>query len=82
MEKRGGAKAQVEAVEVVEVTAVEPGRTAGFVAETRWTVGGSVTHFGHRHFRQNAYSARIAVVPVEGSWKVQSIEVLDEVRVR
>ena len=82
MEQRGGAKARVEAVEVVEVRAVEPGETDGFVAETRWTVGGSVTHFGHRHFRQNGYSARIAIVPVDGSWKIQSIEVLEEERLR
>jgi hypothetical protein len=82
MEERGGAKARVEAVEVVEVDAVDPGRPEGFVARTVWTVGGTVTHFGHRHFRQNRYDARVAVVAVEGYWKIQSIEVFDEKRLR
>ena len=88
MEERGGARARVEAVEVVGVSLVESyesdgfGGLGGFVAEASWTVGGTVSHFGHRHFRQNGYDARIALVPVEGSWKIQSIEVLDEKRLR
>jgi len=45
-------------------------------------VGGTVTHFGHRHFRQNRYDARVAVVAEDGIWKVRRIEVLNEERVR
>jgi hypothetical protein len=82
MEERGGARASVEAVEVLEVASVEPGSPDGFVADAAWTVGGTVTHFGHRHFRQNRYDARVTVVPVEGHWKIRSIEVLDEQRLR
>ncbi len=82
MEERGGARARVEAVEVVEVDSVEPGSPDGFVAGTVWTVGGTVTHFGHRHFRQNRYDARVAVVPVDGHWKIRFIEILDEKRLR
>jgi hypothetical protein len=82
MEDRGGARARVEAVEVVEVELVEPGSSGGFSAEAIWTVGGTVTHFGHRHFRQNRYDARVAVVPDQGIWKLQSIEILDEERLR
>lgn len=81
MEERGGARARVEAVEVVEVGSVEP-RSEGFTAEAAWTVGGTVTHFGHRHFRQNHYDASVVVVPVDGYWKIRSIEVLDERRLR
>ena len=82
MEERGGAKARVEAVEVLEVASVEPGGPDGFVADAAWTVGGTVTHFGHRHFRQNRYDARVVVVPVEGHWKIRSIDVLNEERLR
>jgi hypothetical protein len=82
MEERGGAKARVEAVEVVEVDSVDPGTPEGFVARTAWTVGGTVTHFGHRHFRQNRYDARVTVVPVDGYWKIRSLEVFDEKRLR
>ncbi len=82
MEERGGARARVEAVEVMDVTSVAPLSAGGFIAEATWTVGGTVTHFGHRHFRENRYDASISLVPVDGSWKIQSIEVFDEKRVR
>jgi len=82
MEERGGARARVEAVEVVEVAGVEPGETGGFVTDATWTVGGTVTHFGHRHFRQNRYEAKVAVLPVDGQWKIRSIQILDEKRLR
>ena len=82
MEERGGAQARVEAVEVIEVESVESEDSGGFSADAVWTVGGTVTHFGHRHFRQNRYDARVAVVADEGIWKVRRIEVLNEERVR
>ncbi len=81
MEERGGAQARVEAVEVLEASEIES-RDAGFEVRSTWTVGGMVTHFGHRHFRQNRYDARIGVVPDGGNWKIQSIEVLEQERVR
>ncbi len=81
-EERGGARARIEAVEVLEVDSVGGAIGGGFVADAEWMVGGTVIHFGHRHYRQNRYEARVAIVPVEGSWKIQSIEILDEERVR
>jgi hypothetical protein len=82
MEARGGARARVEAVEVVQVDSVKAGDDAGFVIEATWTVGGTVSHFGHRHFRQNRYRATVSVVPVDGVWKIQTVELLDEERLR
>jgi hypothetical protein len=82
MEERGGARARVDAVEVTDVRDVEPRSDGGFDATASWMVGGNVTHFGHRHFRQNSYDARVAVVPVDGIWKIRTIEVLGEERVR
>jgi len=85
MEERGGARVREEAVEVVDVAstrASDSGAPGAFTAEAAWTVGGTVTHFGHRHFRQNRYDARITLVPVDGVWKIQAIEVLDEKRLQ
>ena len=82
MEERGGARTRVEAVEVMDVASVAPLSAGGFIAQATWTVGGTVTHFGHRHFRENRYDASISLVPVDGSWKIQSIQVFDEKRVR
>ena len=83
MEERGGARARVEAVEVQAVESVEPSEQGGFGAVASWTVGGTVTHFGHRHFRENRYRALVSVVPVEDLfWKIRSIDMLQEERVR
>ena len=67
MEERGGARARVDAVEVLDVGGIEARDDGGFNADASWTVGGTVTHFGHRHFRQNRYDSRVAVVPADGS---------------
>jgi hypothetical protein len=82
MEERGGARARVDAVELLDVGAVEPRADGGFGAEASWTVGGTVTHFGHRHFRQNRYDTHVVVVPTDGVWKIQDIEVLEQERLR
>jgi len=82
MEERGGARARVEAVEVINVDSIEPDSPSGFSARVIWTVGGTVTHFGHRHFRQNRYDARVSLVPDNDIWKIRGIEVFDEERVR
>jgi hypothetical protein len=81
LEERGGARARVDAVEILEVSDVED-RDEGFTARAVWTVAGMVTHFGHRHFRQNRYDARLELVPVEGSWKIRRVEILEEDRLR
>ncbi len=82
LEERGGARARVVAVDVLEVDTVEPGSDGGFTARADWTVGGTVTHFGHRHFRQNRYDARLTVVPDQDTWKIRLLEVLNEKRMR
>jgi len=81
MEERGGAQARVEAVEILDATEIER-QHPGFGVRSSWTVGGMVTHFGHRHFRQNRYDARITIVPASGAWKIQSIEILEQDRVK
>jgi hypothetical protein len=82
MEERGGARARVEAVEIIDVDSIEPDDPSGFSARVVWTVGGTVTHFGHRHFRQNRYDARVSLVPEDDVWKIRGIEIFDEERVR
>jgi hypothetical protein len=81
VEERGGAQARVESVEVLEAGGIES-RDRGFGVQAQWTVGGMVTHFGHRHFRQNRYNAWIEVLPVSGTWKIRSIEVLEQERMK
>jgi len=81
LEERGGAVARVEAVEVTDVHGIEP-QADGFAVSATWVVGGMVTHFGHRHFRQNRYNARVGIAAVDGTWKIRTIEVLEQERVQ
>ncbi len=67
---------------MIGVDSVQPEVSGGFTSEATWTVGGTVTHFGHRHFRQNRYHARVTVVPDQDIWKIRLIEVLNEERLR
>ena len=80
MAERGGARARVESVDVVEVHGAEKSDEGGFVADVAWTVGGSVSHFGHRHFRQNRYRARVTVRPQDDTWKITALDVVDQRR--
>ena len=81
IEERGGAQARVEAVEVLAAGDIEA-RDRGFGLRATWTVGGMVTHFGHRHFRQNRYQAWFEILPVNDTWKIRSLEILEQERVR
>jgi hypothetical protein len=80
LENRGGARARVDEVEVLEVPSVRPMDDGGFRIETTWTVSGSVNHFGHVHYRQNRYEAALHIADIEGTWKITAIELMDEKR--
>ena len=45
-----------------------------------WTALGSVGHWGHIHSRQNRYDAIVTILPVEGTWKIVDLELLEEKR--
>jgi hypothetical protein len=81
LEERGGAQARLEAVEIVGARDIEA-LDRGFAVRAVWTAGGMVTHFGHRHFRQNRYDARIEIVPEAGAWKIRSLDVLEQERIK
>ena len=81
LENRGGARARVDEVEVLEVPSVRRKEGGGFRVETTWIVAGSVNHFGHVHYRQNRYEAALHIVNLEGAWKIAAIELMDEKRV-
>jgi hypothetical protein len=80
LENRGGARARVDGVEVLEVRSVRRDGAGGFRVDATWTVSGSVNHFGHVHYRQNRYDAAVHIIAVDGAWKIREIEVLDERR--
>ncbi len=76
---QGGARAKVKEIELTdfEARSVEGG---GFAAVATWTVNGSVGHWGHIHQRRNKYRAELTVRPLQGTWKLTDIDILQEER--
>ena len=54
----------------------------GFQYHCRWTVEGTVEHWGHVHARTNQYEALFSVEPRAKAWKSTDIESLSEERVK
>ena len=81
LENQGGARVKINDVVVQSTTIETLTDRVGFSAKCGWTVSGSVGHWGHIHQRQNAYDANIVVEPIDGHWKITTIELLDERRV-
>jgi len=79
-ENRGGARAKVDEVKVLAVNDVRQAEDKGFITNASWTVSGSVSHFGHTHYRRNQYHARVTFLNDGGYWKILNIELIDEKR--
>jgi hypothetical protein len=78
----GGARARVKQVDIQAVKVRPAGNSPlGLRFDARWTALGSVGHWGHIHTRKNQYHAIIAVEPVDGSWKITALDVLEEKRI-
>ena len=80
LENRGGARANVDDVKIQELSNIKRHKDRGYVADTRWTVRGSVNHFGHTHYRQNQYRALVSFGIDNENWKINNIEIVDSRR--
>jgi hypothetical protein len=85
MQEQGGAVSRVRDVELLEGRIESPVRSEStdertFAYRCRWTVAGTVEHWGHVHERTNEYAARFCLEPRQGTWKITQLEVLDEKR--
>jgi hypothetical protein len=80
LENRGGARANVDEVSIQELSTIKRDGNRGYVADTRWTVRGSVNHFGHTHYRQNQYRALVSFGIDNENWKIYNIEIVDTKR--
>ncbi|ETX08246.1 MAG: hypothetical protein ETSY2_06500 [Candidatus Entotheonella gemina] len=80
-EDRGGARANVDDVNILAVDDIKRQTQEEFVADATWSVSGSVNHFGHTHYRQNRYHALITFVKDQNHWKLKDLELIDERRV-
>jgi len=76
---QGGASARVKDVELIELAAPTHDGSA-WRTQARWRVRAAVGHWGHLHERRNEYRANLTLAPIDGSWKLVDVEILDEVR--
>ena len=81
LENRGGARAKVDEVNILDVFTVENTSDQAIKADAMWTVRGSVNHFGHTHYRQNQYRALVTFKDDNGIWKISAIEPIEEIRI-
>jgi hypothetical protein len=82
VQRAGGAKAKVKEVEILDVEVEDvKGRPLALLFPAKWTATGTVGHWGHIHTRTNRYEANITVEPVDGSWKITDLELLEEERI-
>ena len=78
----GGARARVKQVEILDVAVNDlDNNPLGLLFRAKWTALGSVGHWGHIHIRKNQYDAYITVEPVDGTWKITDLELLEEKRI-
>jgi len=82
IQRAGGAQAKVKDVSVREALARRlDDRSRGYRVRATWTAQGSVGHWGHVHMRKNQYQADVTLEPVDGSWKITGLDLLEEQRV-
>lgn len=85
MQEQGGAVAEIEDVKILSgaptLMPVESGNPPEFDYQCRWTVEGTVEHWGHIHARTNQYEALFRIALRDGHWKIVDVELLDEQRV-
>ena len=80
VENRGGARARVDQVDVTEISSIHSVPGKQLLVQAEWRVGGSVSHFGHTHYRHNLYVAAVTLSYVDSVWKIKRIDVIDEHR--
>jgi hypothetical protein len=87
MREQGGAVSRIREVKMVDSRRwngpafAELADERGFAYRCRWTVAGTVEHWGHVHARTNEYEALFTVEPRDNAWKITALDVRNERRV-
>ncbi len=80
VQQAGGAQAKVRSVEILEVDPEVQVEGSEQSFNVLWNASGSVGHWGHVHVRNNQYRALITLAPIEGSWRITGLQLLQERR--
>ena len=79
LKSQGGIEVKLKDVEILEVEEV-PTDGEGISFKCKWIVRGDVGHWGHIHSRTNQYYAILNVKNDNGIWKLNDIDIIEEVR--
>ena len=79
LESQGGIQVKVKDVEVTDVEEVSS-NAEGIAFKCKWIVKGDVGHWGHIHSRTNQYEAILHIKPENNVWKLNEIDIVEEVR--
>ena len=82
MRDEGGAVARVRSIDHLETEVTPDPEGRGYTVSCAWRVHGIVTHFGHSHRRSNEYQADYLISPREDRWKIASVEVNLQKRIK
>ena len=82
IKKQGGAQSKVKDISLEELTIKPSDEDNSFIAEATWTVNGSVGHWGHIHQRSNRYEAEFVIGSVDNVWKIKTMKVYNEERIK
>lgn len=82
IKEAGGATANVNRVKLVGINEEKNHNNDNttLTYTVRWTIEGTVTHWGHSHQRENLYEGRITLTTKDNMWKIQSLKTLNEKR--
>ena len=80
LKNQGGAEASVDTIEIKDLKLTELDN--GYALDGSWDVNGSVGHWGHIHQRANHYDAEFVIEPVNKVWKIKTMKVYNEERIK
>jgi hypothetical protein len=81
IDKSDEALSIVDRLDVKSIESMKRLKNGAIAIIANWDVYGSVFHWGHIHYRCNAYKAELTIVPKDNYWKLTSLQLLDEERV-
>lgn len=80
LEENGGPRVKINHIDLRNCQVEPVGGNGGLRADAEWVAVGDVTHWGHIHTRLNKYHAWLTIEPIESTWKVVDIEIIEEAR--
>ena len=81
LEQKGGPRVKINHVDLRSCQVERVKNGDGLRADAEWVAVGDITHWGHIHTRLNKYRAWLTIQPIDSTWKVIDIEIVEESRI-